>query len=195
VAEQTDRRLSAGESSGSELAPGDYDVPGYVTGLTRHFIDLRDNTHGGSQDRHEKEEHFIHAVELLDPVANQVLGEMNTHLLLESGGISGTGPRRSRDGSLNATWGLTWPEQRAAEVSPVVLIACFGSGNHHPHLRGGTVRNWPLNIFTRSDAADQLPILRAIAAADLHNLVFLADYRIVPAVARPRTHPETADRP
>jgi hypothetical protein len=72
-----------------------------------------------------------------------------------------------------------------AGVSPVVLIACFGSGNHHPHLRGGTVRNWPLNIFTRSDAADQLPILRAIAAADLHNLVFLADYRIVPAVVRP----------
>ena len=171
----------------------DYDVPGYVTGLMRHFVDLRDNTHGGAQGRHDKEEHFIHAVDLLDPVANQVLGEMNTHLLLESGSISGTGPRRSRDGSLVATWGLTWPEQRVAGVSPVVLIACFGSGNHHPHLRGGSVRNWPLNIFTRSDAADQLPILRAITAADLHNLVFLADYRIVPAVVRPCTHPETTD--
>ncbi len=29
------------------------------------------------------------------------------------------------------------------------------------------------------------PILRAIATGDLHNLVFQADYRIIPAVTRP----------
>jgi hypothetical protein len=46
---------------------------------------------------------------------------------------------------------------------------------------GGTVGTWPLNIFTREQAADELPTLRAIAAADLHNLVFQRDYRIVPA--------------
>ena len=31
-----------------------YDVPGYVTGLMRHFVDLRDNTHSGAQGRHDK---------------------------------------------------------------------------------------------------------------------------------------------
>jgi hypothetical protein len=49
------------------------------------------------------------------------------------------------------------------------------------------VHDWPLNVFTVSDAADQLPILRAITTADLHNLVFQADYRIIPAVTRPAT--------
>lgn len=31
-------------------------------------------------------------------------------------------------------------------------------------------------------AAAELPALRAIASADLHNLVFRSDYRIVPAI-------------
>jgi hypothetical protein len=44
-----------------------------------------------------------------------------------------------------------------------------------------------LNVFSDEDAAAQLSILRAIASSDLHNLVFRADYRIVPAV--------TANRP
>jgi hypothetical protein len=153
----------------------------------RHFVDLRDNTHGGSISRQDKEEHFAHAVELLDPVASQVLREMNGLLLLESGRIAGTGLRRAPDRSLVASWALSWPEQHAAGVSPVLLMAYYGIATHHPHLRGATVRDWPLNIFTRSDAAEQLSILRAIAAADLHNLVFEADYTIVPAVVRGRS--------
>jgi hypothetical protein len=46
------------------------------------------------------------------------------------------------------------------------------------------VGNWPLNVFSKVDAAAELPTLRAIAAAELHNLVFQADYRIVPAITR-----------
>src|ERR1700675_2922572 len=42
----------------------------------------------------------------------------------------------------------------------------------------------PLNVFTIREATDQLEILRAIAISDLHNLVFQADYRIIPAVMR-----------
>ncbi len=38
------------------------------------------------------------------------------------------------------------------------------------------------NVFNDEDAADQLSVLRAIASGDLHNLVYRADYRIVPAV-------------
>jgi hypothetical protein len=194
VSEDSDGRLGASRSSNPELMAEDDDVPAYVRALMRHFVDLRDNTHGGSTGRHDKEDHFAHAVELMHPVASQVLREMNTLLLLESGRITGTGLQRTPDGGLVASWALSWSEQRTAEVSPVVLMAYYGIGFHHPHLRGATVGDWPLNIFTRSDAADQLHLLRAIASAELHNLVFQADYTIVPAVNRRRNFPEATLR-
>jgi hypothetical protein len=157
-------------------------IPAYITSLIRHFEDLRDGTHGGSVSREDKEVHFENAVRLLAPIARQVLTEMNAGLLLDTGQLTETGLRRTADGGLDASWTLSWPEQRAAGVQPIVLHAYFGSGFHHPHLRGTTVHDWPLNVFTDEDAAAQLPILRAIASSDLHNLVFRADYRIVPAV-------------
>ena len=86
---------------------------------------------------------------------------------------------------MSASWDLTWPEQRKARVPSVSLYAYYGIGFTHPHLRGATVRDWPLNVFTVNDARDQLPIMRAIATSDLHNLVFQSDYRIIPAVTRP----------
>ena len=52
-------------------------TPAYITSLIRHFEDLRDGTHGGSTSRKEKEAHFEKAVQLLAPVARQVLTEMN----------------------------------------------------------------------------------------------------------------------
>jgi hypothetical protein len=194
VSEDTDGRLDTGRSSNPELMAEDDNVPAYVRALLRHFVDLRDNTHGGSTGRHDKEDHFARAVELLRPVASQVLREMNAVLLLESGRITGTGLQRTPDGGLVASWALSWPEQRSAEVSPVVLMAYYGIGFHHPHLRGATVGDWPLNVFTRSDAADQLHLLRAIASAELHNLVFQADYTIVPAVTRRPDFPEAIVR-
>jgi hypothetical protein len=164
-------------------------IPAYITSLIRHFEDLRDGTHGGSASRKDKEAHFEKAVQLLAPVARQVLTEMNTSLLLDTGQLTETGLRRTADGGLNASWALSWPEQRAAGVEPIVLQAYFGGGFHHPHLRGTTVRDWPLNVFSGEDAAAQLCILRAIASSDLHNLVYSADYRIVPAVTARRTTP------
>jgi hypothetical protein len=157
-------------------------MPAYITSLIRHFEDLRDGTHGGSASRKDKEAHFEKAVQLLAPVARQVLTEMNTNLLLDTGQLTETGIRRIRDGGLNASWILSWPEQRAAGIQPIAFHAYFGSGFHHPHLRGTTVQDWPLNVFSGEDAAAQLSILRAIASSDLHNLVYRADYRIVPAV-------------
>jgi len=44
--------------------------------------------------------------------------------------------------------------------------------------------DWPLNVFSDADAAAELPTLRAITAAELHNLVFQRDWRIVPATIR-----------
>ena len=157
-------------------------IPAYITSLIRHFEDLRNGTHGGSTSRKDKETHFERAVQLLAPIARQVLSEMNMSLLLDTGKLTETGLQRSEDGGLNASWALSWPEQRAAKVQPIMLQAHFGSGFHHPHLRGTTVQDWPLNVFSEEDAAAQLSILRAIASSDLHNLVYRADYRIVPAV-------------
>ncbi len=158
-------------------------VPAYITSLIRHFEDLRDGTHGGSSSRADKEAHFGKAVQLLAPIARQVLTEMNSKLLLDSGKLTETGLLRTADGGLSASWSLSWPEQRAAGVEPIMLQAYFGGGFHHPHLR---------NVFSNEDAAAQLSILRAIASSDLHNLVYRADYRIVPAVtagpSAPRAH-------
>jgi hypothetical protein len=123
-------------------------------------------------------------VQLLAPVARQVLTEMNTSLLLDTGQLTETGLRRTADGGLLVSWVLSWPEQQAAGVKPIALHAYFGGAFHHPHFRGTTVRDWPLNVFSDEDAAAQLSILRAIASSDLHNLVYRADYRIVPAVKR-----------
>src|SRR5258708_23584505 len=86
-------------------------------------------------------------------------------------------------------WALSWPEQRAAGLPPLALQAYFGGSFHHPHLRGTTVQDWPLNVFSEEDAASQRSTLRAIAASDLHNLVYRSDYRIVPVVTIRATPP------
>jgi hypothetical protein len=141
------------------------------------------------QGERDKEGHFEKAVQLLAPIALKVLAEMNTSLLLVTGQLTETGLRRTPDGGLNASWALSWPEQQAAGIEPIVLQAYFGGGFHHPHLRGTTVHDWPLNVFSEEDAAAQLSILRAIASSDLHNLVYLSDYRIVPVVTANRASP------
>jgi len=161
-------------------------IPVYISSLIRHFEDLRDGTHGGSASRKDKEAQFEREVQLLAPVARQVLTEVNTHLLLNTGQLTETGLQRTADGGLTASWALSWAEQREAGLQPIELQAYFGRGFHHPHLRGTTVHDWPLNVFSEEDAAGQLFILLAIASGDLHNLVYRADYRIVPAVTRNR---------
>ncbi|WP_433236319.1 hypothetical protein ACQPYK_26890 [Streptosporangium sp. CA-135522] len=159
-------------------------APEHTAALLRHFTDLRDGTHGDAVSRGDKERIFAQAATLLAPYARQALEEIDTHLLLGTGEIEATGPRRSPDGGVDALWALSWPEQRAAAVAPIVIRAFYGAGFHHPHLQGGTVGEWPLNVFTPEQAAAELPTLRAIATADLHNLVFQRDYRIIPAVTR-----------
>src|ERR1700682_4109610 len=94
-------------------------IPAYITSLIRHFEDLRDGTHGGSASRKDKEAHFKKAVQLLAPLARQVLTEMNTSLLLGTGQLAETGLQRVADGGLIASWVLNWPEQRASGVQPI----------------------------------------------------------------------------
>jgi hypothetical protein len=63
-------------------------IPAYITSLIRHFEDLRDGTHGGSASQKDKEAHFEKAVQLLAPIAHQVLTEINARLLLDTGQLA-----------------------------------------------------------------------------------------------------------
>ena len=155
--------------------------PEYTAELLRHFADLRDGTHGGASSRRDKERFFTAAVALLDPHARQALDEINTYLLLGTGEVTATGLRRSGGGG-DAVWALSWPEQQASAINPIIIRAFYGAGFHHPHLQGGTAGDWPLNVFNAEQAAAELPTVRAIASADIHNLVFQRDYRIIPAI-------------
>lgn len=170
------------ESNGGAVS--EQDAPPYTQALARHFADLRDGTHGGVGSRQGKERVFVRTVSLLAPHAVRVLDEINAELLSGSGTVHGSGLQRSSDGGVFAAWTLSWPEQRDTGILPITLQAFYGAGFHHPHLRGATVRDWPLNVFTEEQAAAEEPTMRAIAAADLHNLVFQRDFRIVPAVMR-----------
>jgi hypothetical protein len=163
--------------------------PEYTAPLFRHFADLRDGTHGGASSRPDKERLFTAAIPLLDPYARQVLGEINTHLLLDTGEVTATGVRRSADGGVDAVWALSWPDQQAAGIDPLVIRAYFGVQFLHPHLRSGTVGDWPLNVFDEEEAAAELPTMRAIASAELQNLVLQlgGDIRIIPAVLNGQT--------
>jgi hypothetical protein len=162
--------------------------PASTSALLRHFADLRDGTHGAARSRRDKERLFAAAVPLLDPHARQALEEINTYLLLGTGEVTATGVRPSADGGIDAVWALSWPEQQAAGIKPIIIRAYFGAGFAHPHLQSGTVGDWPLNVFDEEQAAAELPTLRAMAAADIHNLVFQlgGDLRIIPATVKGR---------
>jgi hypothetical protein len=166
-----------------ELEHGSVMTPEYIAALLRHFVDLRDGTHGGVSSRRDKEQLFAAAVALLDPYARQVLEEIDRYLLLDTGDITAAGLQR-RGGGTEAVWALSWAEQEAAGIEPVIIQAYYGAGALHPHLRGGTVGDWPLNVFDTNEAAAELPTLRAIASAEVHNLVFQlgGDTRIIPAL-------------
>lgn len=152
--------------------------------LLRHFEDLRDRTHGGVVSRADKQRLFAHAVDLLDRPVREVLGEVDRVMLLGEGQITATGCLAAAGGGLGAQWALTWPQQLAVGVEPITIRARYGLGFHHPHLSGRTVGEWPLNVFDAADADAERPVLRAIAIAELHNIVFESDFRIVPATMR-----------
>jgi hypothetical protein len=158
--------------------------PEHTGALLRHFADLRDGSHGGVISRPDKERLFAKAVALLDRYARRALDEINAELLRDTGEITATGVRRSAGGGIDAVWALAWPEQRAARIKPIVIRAYFGIGSPHPHLQGGTVGDWPLNVFDEHEAAVELDTLRTIAAGEIHNLVFQTggDHRIIPAL-------------
>ncbi|NHC12498.1 hypothetical protein [Motilibacter deserti] len=136
--------------------------------LARHLADLRDGVHDGVAGRGDKERSFARTVDLLDPVARQALAEVDEQLLHGTGTVTASGVVRSSDGGTEASWTLHWPEQQRRGLPGVTLQAHFERSFHHPHLRGTTVGEWPLNVFSAADAED------------LHNLVYRSDWSLVP---------------
>src|SRR4051812_23542405 len=99
-----------------------------VGALLRHFMDLREGTHGGAAPRQDKERLFGEAVGLIGPYVRQALEEVDQTLLLNTGIVHESGMTRTPDGGLASSWTLSWPEQRAADVEPIIVEAHFGRG-------------------------------------------------------------------
>ena len=159
--------------------------------MYRHLEDLRRGSFEGAESRESRLALFERAVALLDPVVRSVMQETNHTFLAGSGEISAL-PVTTDEGTGDAIaeWSLSWPEQRAARnvrvegrVAPIQVIALFASGFTHPHLRGTTAGNWPLQVLDEQDAERQEPIVRAIVEAELHERVFEGTWRIIPSFA------------
>src|SRR5260370_23551906 len=73
-----------------------------------------------------------------------------------AGEVTATGILHRR-GSVEAISALSWPEQQAAGISPIIIRAHYGAGAHHPHLQGGTVGDWPLHVFDEREADGGAP--------------------------------------
>lgn len=165
------------------------DVPPRTGDVFRHLQDLRSGTYEGAREWPERVQVFRRAVTLLDPVVRRILDETNT-VFLRGGGAVHHHAGDDRDGGAYAHWELSWPEQRDAtargggRVEPIQVIAVFGRGNTHPHLRGAVAGMWPCQVVDQADAERQEPILRAIVESELHERIFQGTWRVIPAFAR-----------
>jgi hypothetical protein len=161
----------------------------------RHIEDLRSRSYEGAKSREEREETFYRAFELVAPVAEQVLTELNCWFLRGSGEVTTERPVRDASGGLDGFWSVSWPLQRQSinrftqePLEPVAIHAIFprrpslGMEWTHPHLallrpgcKEGIAAAWPLQVTSSEDAVRQAPILRVLAEAELHERTFLAD--------------------
>ena len=162
------------------------DLPPRATDIFRHLADLRSRTYEGARQWPERVQVFRRAVSLLDPVVRRILEQANAAFLRGSGTIH-QHVGEDRDGGVYAHWELSWPRQRDAtgrhggRVEPVQVIAVFGRGNTHPHLRGAAAGMWPCQVTDEQDAERQEPILRAIVECELHERIFQGTWQVIPA--------------
>jgi DNA-binding IclR family transcriptional regulator len=157
--------------------------------LMRHLADLRAVAYEGAVGRDAQQRTFQEAARLLEPVVEEILGELNDRLLLGSGTISKTEAESQADGAA-VSWSLSWPDQRAAIVrasgmplEPVSVVARLRPSHIHGHLGGSYFGDWPMQIVSADDARRQAPVVLAIAEAELHQRIFDAggNWRLVPA--------------
>lgn len=157
--------------------------------LLRHLDDLATRSYEGATSWPDRLALFTRAADLLDPVVRMVFAEADRTFLESTGEIA----RRTvtdDDGSVNEHWEMSWPRQREAisrdggPVPPVQVIAWFRRSFNHPHLRGSTAGDWPLQVTTTDDAARQEPIVRAIVEAELHQRIFEGRWAVMPVAVR-----------
>lgn len=157
--------------------------------LMRHLADLVARSYEGATSWPDRLTVFQRAVELLDPVVRGVLAEADAIFLETTGEVTRRGVEHS-DGSVGEHWELSWPRQREAvsrdggPVPPVQVIAWFRRSFNHAHLRGSTAGDWPLQVTSTDDATRQLPIVRAIVEAELHQRIYEGRYPVMPVAVR-----------
>jgi hypothetical protein len=157
--------------------------------LMRHLADLVARRYEGAVSWVDRVAVFHRAVELLDPVIWRVLAEADAAFLDNTGEITRRGVEQD-DGSVGEHWELSWPRQREAvsrdggPVAPVQVIAWFHRSFNHAHLRGSIAGDWPLQVTSTDDATRQLPIVRAIVEAELHQRIYEGRYPVMPVAVR-----------
>lgn len=157
--------------------------------LMRHLADLATRSYEGAKSWPDRLAVFHRAVQLLDPVVRGVFAEADA-MFLESSGEVSRHSVEADDGSVGEHWVLSWPRQREATsrdggpVAPVQVIAWFRRSFNHAHLRGSTAGDWPLQVTSTDDAARQIPIVRAIVEAELHQRIYEGRYPVMPVAVR-----------
>ena len=154
-------------------------VPYWEGQLIRHLDDLRTGSYEGATTRAEREAVFRSAVELLSGTVLAALEAANLRLLERRGTVVFTGVTGDGDGGITASWELSWPAQQASPgrlqpgpVAPVQVRAIFPRGWTHGHLRGGRLGNWPLQVTSAADVPGLEPVIGAIIAAELHEVIY-----------------------
>jgi hypothetical protein len=165
----------------------------WIDGLRRHAEDLRSDSYEGASGA-EREAPYRVAFDFLSIVATGVLGDINELLLRGTGDISIRTPGPDGHGGLIGSWMLSWPALREARsrmtgkaISPVTVSAVWPAGFVHPHLVAGGPVNpradslvaWPMQIASAEEAAQQEPLLWAIATAEVHDRIYQSSWRVI----------------
>jgi hypothetical protein len=165
----------------------------WLNGIWRHMEDLRTDSYEGAVGP-EREPRYRAAFDLLSTVATGVLADVNELLLGGRGDISIQPPGPDDDGGLIGSWMLSWPALREARsrltgkgLSPVTISAVWPAGFVHPHLVAGGAVNpraesltaWPMQIASPEEAAQQEPLLWALATAEVHDRIYQSSWRVV----------------
>jgi hypothetical protein len=166
--------------------------------LYRHLSDLEHNAYEGAQERSDRNAVFLRAFELLTPVALDVLQDFNDYVL-DGSGVIRTRDLAPREGlGLFGAWECTWPEQQQARsrfdgspIPPLQLQAFFPGDFTHGHLMIGRpfyqdepVSCWLMQVTSEADALRQRHALESMCETQVHEMIFVSNWRIIPSDAR-----------
>jgi hypothetical protein len=154
-------------------------VPFWAAQMTRHLDDLRTSSYEGATTREQREAVFGTAVTLVSDTVQRALQAANAGFLDGHGTVAFSGVAPDGSGGAAASWELRWQAQQQTSgrlqpgpVAPVQVIAIFPRGWTHGHLRGRRLGNWPLQVTSASDVAGLEPVIGAIIAAELHEVIY-----------------------